>query len=158
LSESWRIPRLANDDQARPHALGRRKLALCFVLAAKAMSWMRPPRRDSAGSASMAASAPPNSLTRARNVAGPTFSLLISLSQARRWRWLRRAGDLGKGAGLELVCANPGLLAAHKPADIGGVADIKKRGEQQEQAYEPPLRRDCENADARRARDQRRQR
>jgi hypothetical protein len=36
LSESWRIPRLANDDQARPHALGRRKLALCFVLAAKA--------------------------------------------------------------------------------------------------------------------------
>lgn len=122
------------------------------------MSWMRPPRRDSAGSASMAASAPPNSLTRARNVAGPTFSLLISLSQARRWRWLRRAGDLGKGAGLELVCANPGLLAAHKPADIGGVADIKKRGEQQEQACEPPLRRDCENADARRARDQRRQR
>ncbi len=36
LSESWRISRLANDDQARPHALGRRKLALCFVLAGKA--------------------------------------------------------------------------------------------------------------------------
>jgi len=109
---------------------------------------MRPPRRDSAGSASMAASAPPNSLIRARNVAGPIFSLLISLSQAKRWRWLSRAGNRGEGAALELAFANPCLLAAHEPANIGGVADIKKRGEQQEQACKPPLRRDCENANA----------
>jgi hypothetical protein len=32
----------------------------------------------------MAASAPPNSLTSARKVVGPTFSLLISLSQLKR--------------------------------------------------------------------------
>ena len=109
---------------------------------------MRPPRRDSAGSASMAASAPPNSLIRARNVAGPIFSLLISLSQAKRWQWLSRAGNRGEGAALELAFANPCLLAAREPANIGGVANIKKRGEQQEQACKPPLRRDCENANA----------
>jgi len=91
---------------------------------------------------------PANSLIRARNVAGPIFSLLISLSHAKRWRWLSRAGDLGEGAALELAFANPCLLAAHKPANIGGVADIKKRREQQEQACKPPLRRDCENANA----------
>jgi hypothetical protein len=44
----------------------------------------RPPRRDKSGSASMAASAPPNSLTSARKVAGPTFSLRISRSQLMR--------------------------------------------------------------------------
>ena len=48
------------------------------------MSWDRPPRRDSMGRASMAASAPPNSLMRVRKVAGPTSSLLISLSQLKR--------------------------------------------------------------------------
>src|SRR6185437_2176307 len=35
LSESWRVPGLADDHEARPHALGRRELALCFFLAAK---------------------------------------------------------------------------------------------------------------------------
>ena len=72
------------------------------------------------------------SLTRARNLAGPTFSLLIGLSQANRWRWLSRAGDLDEGAALELAFVNPSLLAAHEPAYVGGVADIKKRGDQQE--------------------------
>lgn len=90
--------------------------------AAQADVLRAPPR---AGSASIAACAPPNWLTNARNVAGPTFSLRISRSQARRWASLRRVPV----SGFLLVLANTRLLAGHQPADIGRMADIEKDGE-----------------------------
>jgi hypothetical protein len=84
----------------------------------------RPSRRDRSGRAAMAAAAPPNLLTRARKVAGPTFSLRISLSQASRCGRLRRAAGAAGVEGLELRFANARLLASRQPLDIGRVADI----------------------------------
>ncbi len=102
------------------------------------MSWALPPRRDSVGSAAMAASAPPNSLTRARKVAGPTFSLRISLSQASRCRRLSRGPGFNGAEVLSLLLANARLLASRQPADIRRVTHIEKDREQQEQRSEVP--------------------
>ena len=83
LRERRRIARLADRDQACPKLSAASSSASASASVQRRMS-ERPPRRDRSGSAAMAASAPPNSLTRARKVAGPTFSLRISLSQATR--------------------------------------------------------------------------
>jgi len=63
-------------------AIRRCELGLGFGRGAKADVGASVRAGKKSGSASIAASAPPNSLTRARKVAGPTFSLLINLSQA----------------------------------------------------------------------------
>src|SRR5581483_12157477 len=116
-----------------------------------------PPRRDSTGRASMAASAPPNSLTSARKVAGPTFSLRISLSQASRWlRFSLTAGPWCPN--LAAAFANPRLLALRQASDIGGVADVKKHGQQREQRGERPLTCEHQQRDAGSARNERRER
>lgn len=84
LSEGRRIARLPDGDEACAQAFGSFEFGLGSASVQRRISWARPPRRDSIGSASMAASAPPNSLTRVRKVSVPTFSLLISLSQLKR--------------------------------------------------------------------------
>src|SRR5581483_10415446 len=95
------------------------------------------------GSASMAASAPPNSLTSARKVAGPTFSLRISLSQAIRWRGSSRTAALWRRA-LAAAFANARLLALRQPSDVGGMADKEKHGQQQEERAKRPVSGDRE--------------
>src|SRR4029079_746550 len=89
-----------------------------------------------------------NSLTRARKVAGPTFSLLINLSQARRCRRLRRVEGLAVVTSLELRFANARLLASRQPLDIGGVANVEKDGQRQEQHREMRLAEDEQRAEA----------
>ena len=86
----------------------------------------------------MAASAPPNAFTRARKVAGPTFSLRISRSQARRCRRLSRAPASAADEALALF-ANSRLLAACKAADIFGMANVENAAEQREQCRKAPL-------------------
>ena len=87
------------------------RLVLAYRVGCRACA---PPRRDSIGTASMAASAPPNSLTSARKVAGPTFSLRIRRSQASRWRRLSLTVASLRGA-LGAALANPRLLATRQP-------------------------------------------
>jgi hypothetical protein len=84
LGERGRISRLAEGNEACSEAIRRRELGLSFGRGAKADVGASVRAGKKSGSASIAASAPPNSLTRARKVAGPTFSLLINLSQAMR--------------------------------------------------------------------------
>src|SRR6185437_6108078 len=118
------------------------------------MSCVRPPRRESIGTASMAASAPPNSLTSAQNVAGPTFSLRIRRSQASRWRRLSLTVAPLRGA-LGAALANPRLLASRQPPDVRGVADVEQHGEQKKQRRELPVVGQSEQGKARSARTER---
>src|SRR6476660_7398807 len=118
------------------------------------MSCAWPPRRESIGKASMAASAPPNSLTSARNVAGPTFSLRIRRSQASRWRRLRLTAAPLRGA-LGAALAHPRLLASRQPPDIRGVTDVEQHGEQKKQRRDMPVVGQSEQGKARSARTER---
>jgi hypothetical protein len=84
MGERRRIARLAERDERYAQTVGAGEFGFGFGFGAEPDVVRSAARRDSAGSAAMAASAPPNSLTRARKVAGPTFSLRISRSQASR--------------------------------------------------------------------------
>src|SRR5262249_2234676 len=68
----------------------------------------------------------------------PSIGKTLTMAQTRRRLRGRR--------GLVLAFANARLLASHEPADIVGVANIKKNREQQEQRSESPLPRQREHA------------
>jgi hypothetical protein len=75
-------------------------------------------------------------------VAGPTFSLRISLSQLSRWRSLSRIAERAESmlrSRSGLLRANAPLLASQQASDIVGVAPIEKHGEDQEQHRYPGL-------------------
>ena len=83
LGKRRRIARLADGDQGGAEPVRRFEfgLGLGFRAEMDVAAAAAPRQQRQSGEA---ASAPPNSLTRPRKVAGPTFSLRISRSQATR--------------------------------------------------------------------------
>jgi hypothetical protein len=83
LSEGRRIARLTDGHEARAQTFGKLKLSLGFGLGAEAnvASSATPRQQRQGGDGSLGAA---EFVDQGAEVAGPTFSLLINLSQARR--------------------------------------------------------------------------
>src|SRR5690606_27962728 len=95
-----------------------------------------PPRWARSGKAFKASSAEPKRLIKARNVAGPTFSVRISRSQIRRWRSERRVGILFFATSCIATlsfAAYSGLSPCKKARYIGAMLEEDQQAHDQEQ-------------------------
>jgi len=141
MGERGGIALLPHEHETRPGAFGRGELSLSLSLgedadrgAAAAARQGRQGVKGRLGAAELIDQRP--------KVAGPTFSLRISLSQLKRWRslsWIAERVASMLRPGSDLFRANAPLLASQKASDIVGVAPIEKHGEEQEQHRHPRL-------------------
>ena len=129
MSKRRRIAWLSDSDEARAQALGDRKLGFGVFLAAKADVMDAPAAARQRGQ---------------RVDSGLCAAEFVDQGPERRWTDILASDQ--PGAGLVLAFANARLLASHEPADIVGVANIKKNREQQEQRSDSPLPRQREHA------------